>query len=203
MMVEKRRRGAALEDAILDAAWQELLDRGYGGFTMEAVAKRAGTSRPVLARRWASRSDLVVAAIANYNQSNPVRTPDLGNVRDELVSLLQKFSDRGARTMLRVLLSMGDYFLETDTNLADLRRRLVGDGKLKEVLHRGVGEVLQRGVERGELDQSRLTPRISTLPIDLIRHEVLMTHRPVSKKVIEEIIDTIFLPLVTARPRRN
>ncbi|MBK5653549.1 MULTISPECIES: TetR/AcrR family transcriptional regulator [Bradyrhizobium] len=202
-MVEKRRRGAALEDAILDAAWQELLDRGYGGFTMEAVAKRAGTSRPVLARRWASRSDLVVAAIANYNQSNPVRTPDLGNVRDELVSLLQKFSDRGARTMLRVLLSMGDYFLETDTNLADLRRRLVGDGKLKEVLHRGVGEVLQRGVERGELDQSRLTPRISTLPIDLIRHEVLMTHRPVSKKVIEEIIDTIFLPLVTARPRRN
>jgi hypothetical protein len=30
-----------------------------------------------------------------------------------------------------------------------------------------------------------------------------MTHRPVSKKVIEEIIDTIFLPLVTARPRRN
>ncbi|MBA1687166.1 TetR family transcriptional regulator, partial [Escherichia coli] len=30
MMVEKRRRGAALEDAILDAAWQELLDRGYG-----------------------------------------------------------------------------------------------------------------------------------------------------------------------------
>lgn len=202
-MVEKRRRGAALEDAILDAAWQELLDRGYGGFTMEAVAKRAGTSRPVLARRWASRSDLVVAAIANYNQSNPVRTPNLGNVRDELVSLLQKFSDRGARTMLRVLLSMGDYFLETDTNLADLRRRLVGDGKLKEVLHRGVGEVLQRGVERGELDQSRLTPRISTLPIDLIRHEVLMTHRPVSKKVIEEIIDTIFLPLVTARPRRN
>ena len=202
-MVEKRRRGAALEDAILDAAWQELLDRGYGGFTMEAVAKRAGTSRPVLARRWASRSDLVVAAIANYNQSNPVRTPDLGNVRDELVSLLQKFSDRGARTMLRVLLSMGDYFLETDTNLADLRRRLVGDGKLKEVLHRGVGEVLQRGVERGELDQSRLTPRISTLPIDLIRHEVLMTHRPVSKKVIEEIIDTIFLPLVTARPRQT
>ncbi|PHN95914.1 TetR family transcriptional regulator, partial [Tenacibaculum discolor] len=95
-----------------------------------------------------------------------------------MVSLLQKFSDRGARTMLRVLLSMGDYFLETDTNLADLRRRLVGDGKLKEVLHRGVGEVLQRGVERGELDQSRLTPRISTLPIDLIRHEVLMTHRP-------------------------
>ncbi len=201
MMVEKRRRGAALEDAILDAAWQELLDHGYGGFTMEAVAKRAGTSRPVLARRWESRSDLAVAAIANYNQSNPVKAPDLGNVRDELISLLQKFSDRGARTMLRVLLSMGDYFLETDSNLADLRRRIVGDGKLKEVLHRGVSDVLQRGVERGELDQSKLTPRISTLPIDLIRHEVLMTHRPVSKKVIEEIIDTIFLPLVTARRR--
>ena len=75
MMVEKRRRGAALEDAILKAAWAELLDYGYGGFTMEAVAKRAGTSRPVLARRWENRSDLAVAAISNFYRNNPVETP--------------------------------------------------------------------------------------------------------------------------------
>jgi AcrR family transcriptional regulator len=47
----ERRRGKALEDAVLDAAWSELLDAGYARFTMETVAARAHTSRPVLYRR--------------------------------------------------------------------------------------------------------------------------------------------------------
>jgi AcrR family transcriptional regulator len=184
-----RRRGDTLEEAILDAAWAELLDHGYAGFTMEGVAKRAGTSRPVLARRWESRSDLAVAAIANYNKNNPIEAPDLGNVRAELIILLQKLSDRGTRTMTRVLFSMHDYFVETNSSLADLRERSVGGSKLHEVL--------KRGIARGELDRSKMTPRISSLPLDLLRHEVMMTRKPVSSALIVEIIDTIFLPLAT------
>ena len=37
-----RRRGADLEQAILEAAWFELSARGYAGLTMEAVAERVG-----------------------------------------------------------------------------------------------------------------------------------------------------------------
>ncbi len=186
-----RRRGDALEEAILDAAWGELLDHGYAGFTMEAVAKRAGTSRPVLARRWQSRSDLAVAAIRNYNKNNPIDVPDLGSVRTELITLLQKLSDRGTRTMTKVLLTMNDYFTETNSSIADLRDRLTDGSKFEEVI--------KRGVARGELDQSKITPRISSLPLDLLRHEVLMTRKPVSKAVIVEIIDTMFLPLAARR----
>lgn len=36
-----RRRGAALEQAILRAAMQELTETGYAGLTMERVARRA------------------------------------------------------------------------------------------------------------------------------------------------------------------
>jgi len=187
--VGRRRRGAALEAAILDAAWEELVNHTYGSFTMQAVAKRAGTSRPVLARRWESRSDLAVAAIAQYHQNNPVEAPDLGNVRDDLVALLQRFSDRGARTMINVLLNMSRYFLENNSNITSLRQQVVGDGRMNEVL--------ERGVKRGELDKTKLTPRISALPIDLVGHELIITRRPVSEKVIEEIIDFVFLPLVT------
>ena len=35
-----RRRGEALEHALLDAAWAELQAAGYTGLTMEAVADR-------------------------------------------------------------------------------------------------------------------------------------------------------------------
>lgn len=192
--VERRRRGAALEDAILAAAWAELLDQGYGGFTMDAVAKRAGTSRPVLARRWDSRADLVVAALRRYREVHPVEAPDLGNVRDELIALLQMFSDRSAQTMVRILLSMNEYFEETHSNLADLRERIIGNSVLEQVL--------ARGVSRGELDPAKLTPGVSTVAVDLARHEIIMTHRAVTPKRIAEIVDTVFLPLVAVSARR-
>src|SRR5580698_9986398 len=88
----ERRRGKALEDAVLDAAWSELLDSGYASFTIEAVAVRAHTSRPVLYRRWPNRADLAVAAIRHNLHKHPVNAPDTGNVRDDLIALLQQFS---------------------------------------------------------------------------------------------------------------
>jgi hypothetical protein len=68
-----------------------------------------------------------------------------------------------------------------------------------EVVVENLERVIQRGVARGELDQSRLTSRISSLPLDLLRHEVIMTRKPVSKELIVEIIDSIFLPLAAVR----
>jgi AcrR family transcriptional regulator len=186
-----RRRGNALETAILDAAWAELLEAGYSDFTVEAVARRAGTSRPVLARRWPHRADLAVAALAHYNRANPIEVPDLGNVRAELILVLQKLSERGASTVIKVVLTMNDYFTETNSSIADLRARLVGENKFEQVV--------RRGVARGELDQNRLTSRIASLPLDLLRHEVIMTRKPVSNELIVEIIDTIFLPLAAAK----
>jgi len=63
-----RRRGAALEAALLDAAWDELQVTGYQAMTMEAVADRAGTSRAVLYRRWPKRAELVVATLRRHRR---------------------------------------------------------------------------------------------------------------------------------------
>ena len=60
----QRRRGAALENALLDAAWDELVEKGYDGFTIESVAERAQTARAVIYRRWATKPELMRAAIA-------------------------------------------------------------------------------------------------------------------------------------------
>ena len=50
--------------------------------------------------------------------------------------------------------------------------------------------------EPDEIDEERLTPRIATVALDLLRHEMLMTLRPVPEETIAEIVDDIFLPLV-------
>ena len=54
-----RRRGAMLERAILDAAWIELTQVGWSGFTIEGVAERSGAAKSVIYRRWRNRTDLI------------------------------------------------------------------------------------------------------------------------------------------------
>ena len=90
---------------------------------------------------------------------------------------------------------MGEYFAETGKSPQDLRQELLS-GRRQPF---GIDEVLRRGIERGEIDPDRLTPRIAGLPTDLLRHELLMTLQPVPDATITEIVDDIFLPLV--RPR--
>src|SRR5262245_50037324 len=92
--VATRRRGAVLEEALLDAAWAELSAEGYLNFTFEGVIQRAGTSRSVLYRRWPNRLSLATAAILHCIKANPISVPDMGNVRDELCLVLRKYADR-------------------------------------------------------------------------------------------------------------
>jgi AcrR family transcriptional regulator len=193
----ERRRGKALEDAVLDAAWSELQAGGYASFTIEAVAARARTSRPVLYRRWANRADLTIAAIRHIAGKHPVNAPDTGNVRDDLIGLLQQFSKKRALFAVFFSLQMSGYFSETNTSMADLRRSVVKGG------HSPLEVVLARGVYRGEIDRSKLTPRIASLLPDLLRHELLMTLKPVPNAVITEFVDDIFLPLVSVKTSRE
>jgi AcrR family transcriptional regulator len=195
MSGETRRRGAALEEALLEAAWRELVEVGYGRFTIESVAARAGTSRPVIYRRWPDRSELAIAAVRYFGRTDQVPTPDTGSVRDDLVALLRSASKSRAELAALFSVQMGEFFAETGRTPADLRADFLRERSQPW----GIDEVLRRGVERGEIDPERLTPRIAGLPGDLLRHELLMTRRMASEETIVEIIDTIFMPLVVPR----
>ena len=187
-----RRRGAALEDAILDAAWTELMDHGYADMTLESVAQRAGTSRPVLHRRWPSRTRLATAALARYLALNPIEIPDLGSVGVEMSLLLRKLSERARPDLLRLFFDMTGDLADAKSSFADVRAEIT-NGRL-------IRTILDRGIARGEVDPDRLTPRIVALPTDLARHEMLMTLKPLPDEVIREIVEEIFLPLVARRP---
>jgi hypothetical protein len=58
-------------------------------------------------------------------------------------------------------------------------------------------DVLRRAQDRGEIDLDRLSPRIAHLPIDLVHHQIFVTRTPVSRSELTEIVDDVFLPLVT------
>lgn len=58
-----RPMSAELDGAILEAACDVLAAQGYRGFSFDAVAKAAGTTRPAIYRRWERREDLLLAAL--------------------------------------------------------------------------------------------------------------------------------------------
>lgn len=185
-----RRRGAALEAALLDAAWEELVDKGYDRLTFEAVAERAHTSRAVLYRRWPTKPDLARAALEHGWASTPVELPDTGSVREDLIELLRQAGVSRMRLVTAVTARLGAFFAETGSSIADLRDSFAR-GRTS-----GVDTVLARGVERGEIDPAKLTPRVAGVPFDLFRAEIFMTLRPVPDEVLESIVDEVFLPLV-------
>jgi AcrR family transcriptional regulator len=185
-----RRRGAALEHALLTAALDELAANGYSGFTIERVAERAGTSRHVIYRRWPNREALVVAALVRDAERDPLPIPDTGSLREDLLQLLRLANQRRLGAVALYSVQLGTYFQETGTSLAGLREQLVGDRPQPMRI------LLDRAVARGEVDPARLTPRVVTLPFDLMRHEALMSLSTVSDESILEVVDEIFLPLV-------
>ena len=187
-----RRRGTALEAALLEAAWDELNEVGYAALTMEGVAARARTSRAVLYRRWPNRPELVVAALRHHTSAAPIGVPDTGTLRDDLLALLRHMSARVGEVAGVFSFLIADYYREAGLPPAALRERAVADARSEMAL------ILERAIERGEIRPERLSPRIATLPVDLVRHDLIMTQAPVPDATLVEIVDRIFLPLVTS-----
>jgi AcrR family transcriptional regulator len=187
-----RRRGARLEEALLDAAWAELAEKGYAKFAMDAIAVRAGTSRPVLYRRWSDRHELLRAVIGHVLGRDTFEVPDTGSLRGDVVALMHQVNNAGSRFTAIVSVHLGGYYQETGTSPADLRDLIFPDRPLLDALQ----TTYQRATDRGEVDPDRLTQRMKTLPFDLLGAELLMTLQPIPEPAIEEIVDTLFLPLV-------
>lgn len=186
----QRRRGSALESAILEAAWAVLIEAGYEGFTFEAIAERAQTSRPVIHRRWPQREALLLATVSEHWRTHPIEMPNTGNLRDDAVSFLRNANSSRASMMALIGAQLITYFRHTGSNFDELRtslRRREGDAF--EIL-------LNRAIERREIAELPKSSRIVNLPFDLLRHDIYMTFRAVPDESILEIVDELWLPLL-------
>jgi len=139
-----RPRSARVDDAILAAALAELGERGYPRMSVDAVATRAGVSKPTVYLRHPTKADLATAAIASMRvRPRPAPTDD---VRADLVAhlkLLRAGLERpNGMTMLGTVLAEES---ETPELLVLWRERLVAPRR-KELK-----AVLEAARARGEL----------------------------------------------------
>ena len=186
----QRRRGEELEAALLEAAWQELVEAGFARLTMESVAARAKTGVAVLYRRWHSKDDLVIAAIRHYGTAHPVEVPDTGSLRGDMIALLSSFSSTRVSFAAIVSAVFSGLLASTGLTPAQVREKILADRPLHS------DQIFARADERGEIDLDRIPPAVRTMPFDLIRHDMLMTYKPIPSERVLAIVDDLFMPLV-------
>jgi len=186
-----RRRGALLEEAILNAAHAELVEHGYVGLTMEGVAARAQTSKPVVYRRWPSRAKLAVAAILR-GVPDLQAAPDTGALRTDLIQEMRLMARRFDNLPQGALFGV----LADSLTEPDVFRRLQEQvaGRIQEV----TALILHRAVQRGEIHPDRLTPRAVRAPQDLLRSELFLRGAAPPDEFIVETVDQVLLPLFHA-----
>ncbi len=82
-----RPRDERIDTEITAAALAVLAEVGFDGFSVEAVAARAGVAKTSIYRRFPGRTELVIGALERLNDDLPPPPPP-GPVRDRLLTVL-------------------------------------------------------------------------------------------------------------------
>lgn len=181
-----RRRGRVLEEAIIQAAADELTELGYAGMTMESVARRAGAGKVSVYRRWPSRLEL--AAEVAYRRSPELHLPpEPSSLREDLRTCVRALTELAqgpvGEAMRGVII---DSLTAPDSpRLADLSR-----GRGAEVLE----GIVARARARGEVAQD-LTYVQLQVPTALVYYH-LITRRDPDPTFLHAVIDEVIIPMI-------
>lgn len=187
-----RRRGAALERAIMAAARAELAEHGYAKATMSGVANRAGTAKAVLYRRWRGLPELLLDMMGKRFAT--VAAPDSGELRADVLDLLRQIRANlgdAPRDLVSGLIADTVH----DPRLARRLRDLLAGSPLT----RAMTTVLERAAERGRIRPGPWPDRVVILPISLLRHDFVVFGITPSEADLVAVTDEVFLPLLGYR----
>lgn len=189
-----RRRGDSLTEAIYRTTLRELAEHGFDKLSFDKIAASAGTGKASLYRRWSTPAELVLDAltdpVSGFGEPTEPRT---GSLRGDLVHLLNSLA-RGVAE-----LPHGRAFLPLITQrprhpeLYASVRRLVIEPRRQQIMN-----ILRAAADRGEIDESVITPLVAAVGPSLVI-AALMDHDRVTRTEVAAIVDQVVLPLITRR----
>jgi AcrR family transcriptional regulator len=83
-----RPRDLRIDDAVLRATVELLGRSGYADLSVDAIARRAGTSKPAIYRRWPSKAHLVHEAAFPINEATEL--PDTGSLAGDVREMVRR-----------------------------------------------------------------------------------------------------------------
>lgn len=178
-----RPRDPQIDASVLDATLALLGEVGYSRLSLEAVARRAGTTKPALYRRFADRQRLVLAAVAK-RLGHP-RAPDTGCTLCDLDESLKLFVGAFRRIPPDVA---GPLYAEC---AADKELRATFMAMLFDPPRAAVKETLDRAHARGDLRDDVDRDLVLDLLGSFIHYRALFGHAPTSDREIERTVEVL------------
>jgi AcrR family transcriptional regulator len=174
-----------VEQNILTATQDLLIESGYPGTTIASVARRARCGKSAIYRRWETKVDLVVAAVSAL-QVTP-ELPDTGSLRGDLLDAAMHF----ARGDMRAGAVLGSVLSEIgrDAELRDAAFRSIGGPPVAVIV-----AVIERGLERGEVAAGSPVHLIANIVPTAAFGSIALRRRPLEPEAVRELVDFVLLP---------
>lgn len=182
-----RRRGPALEKAIRDAVLEIVVEQGAAGVTMEAVAERAGTSKPVLYRRWSDRAALLRETLVPLAKE-AIPDADTGSYRDDMLAILRGWAQLFAGPTGAVASAIIGAMPHDPELAAAFRGGVIAWRK------EAMAEMLDRGIQRGEVRPDVPFEVARELGQAFLWHRFLVTGDPITDELVQHVVDEILVP---------
>ena len=139
-----RPRDPRIDDSVLRATVELLGTSGYADLSVDAIAKRAGTSKPAIYRRWPSKAHLVHEAV--FPISEATELPDTGSLTGDVREMVRRST--GVLTTPAARAAMPGLLAEMATD-PTLHAKLLE--RFGDVTSRGMTDRLEGAMRRGEV----------------------------------------------------
>lgn len=149
------RRSPEAESAVLAAAKELIAEKGYAGFSVDEVARRAGAGKTTIYRWYPTKADLFLAIYA-MERASFVAVPDTGNLVEDLVqytkNLWRFWASQPAGAALRGLIAEAQGTTEA---LGALRDRFLPERTAD------VKKIMMDAAARGEIRAEEVDEKVS------------------------------------------
>ncbi|MEU8631726.1 TetR/AcrR family transcriptional regulator [Amycolatopsis sp. NPDC048633] len=171
-------RVARSRRAILDAAVELLVEHGFAGATVEAIAARSGAAKTTIYRQWPDKQAVLRAAVESIVP--PAAPSDTGSLRGDLVAFAHDL-DGILRTPPTSALIPGLIdAAERDAGLAAVLADFTAQRR------KPVHEAVARAVGRGEIERPEFVADLFLGPLFYRR---LLSREPLDEAFIERVVD--------------
>jgi AcrR family transcriptional regulator len=188
-----RPQDARLDDAIVKAALDTLAEVGYEGLSIEEVARRAGTAKTSVYRRWPTRDELTLDAVRQYLNTiaaTLARRAPAQSLRADLIAHIEGLTAVLTRERISVLAGLL-LALRTNRELAAMIRAALVQTEVS-----ALRAIVDRAVARHEIAPPRLAPLIFHLIPGVLFTRWFVLDEPMDRAMATELVDDVLLPLV-------
>ncbi|PPG43249.1 TetR/AcrR family transcriptional regulator [Pseudoclavibacter sp. RFBA6] len=190
-----RKRDHTRDTDILEAALDVLAETGYDGMTIDMVATRAKAGKATLYRRWVSKSDLVLDAVACMKSKDLDldALPDTGTLRGDLIALVRPPNIRDAERKLNVMTGVVSMIARDPEMAAAAQAAIVAPRAAANRV------IFERAITRGEIAADVNLDTLSMIAPAMAAFRTLILRQSPDRDFLIGIIDDVVLPAAHRR----